>query len=119
MLHGTGTSPGEVTAEAVVLEEADASAQVRGKIIVTKSTDPGWVFLLEQCAGIIAERGSLLSHTAIISRELKKPAVVNVKDAAAVIRTGDLLHIDAGAGTVNLLKRADGHGVPDDDRLHG
>ena len=119
VLHGAGTSPGEVTAEAIVLEEADASAQVCGKIIVTKSTDPGWVFLLEQCAGIIAERGSLLSHTAIISRELKKPAVVNVKDAAAIIGTGDLLHIDAGAGTVNLLKRADGHGVPGDNRLHG
>lgn len=119
VLRGTGTSPGEVSAEAVVLEEADASAQVRGKIIVTRSTDPGWVFLLEQCAGIIAERGSLLSHTAIISRELKKPAVVNVKDAAAVIHTGDLLHIDAGAGTVDLLKRADGHGVPDGKRQHG
>ena len=50
---------------------------------------------------------------------LKKPAVVNVKDAATVIGTGDLLHIDAGAGTVNLLKRADGYGVPDDNRLHG
>lgn len=119
VLRGAGTSPGEVTAEAVVLEEADASAQVRGKIIVTRSTDPGWVFLLEQCAGIIAERGSLLSHTAIISRELKKPAVVNVKDAAAIIHTGDLLHIDAGAGTVNLLKRADEHGVPDGGRQHG
>lgn len=119
VLHGTGTSPGEVTAEAVVLDKADASAQVCGKIIVTRSTDPGWVFLLEQCAGIIAERGSLLSHTAIISRELKKPAVVNVKDAAAIIHTGDLLHVDAGAGTVKLLKRAGRQDVPDGPRPHG
>lgn len=107
ILHGIGTSLGEVTGEAVVLDTADALADVSGKIIITKSTDPGWVFLLEKCGGIIAERGSLLSHTAIISRELKKPAIVNVKDATAIIQTGDLLRIDASAGVVNILKRVD------------
>ncbi|MBP5272625.1 MAG: hypothetical protein ILO43_06665 [Clostridia bacterium] len=73
-----------------------------GTILVTHSTDPGWVFLIQNAAGIVAEKGSLLSHTAIITRELGKPAVVGVKDATRVIRTGDRIVIDADSGTVRL-----------------
>ena len=70
---------------------------------VTHSTDPGWVFLIQNASGIVAEKGSLLSHTAIITRELGKPAVVGVKDAVRRIRTGMLLDVDAGTGTVRIL----------------
>jgi pyruvate,water dikinase len=61
------------------------------------------VFLLQNAAGIIAERGSLLSHTAIISRELHKPAVVNVRDCTKILKTGDRVRLDASEGTVTLL----------------
>lgn len=74
-----------------------------GKILVARSTDPGWVFLLQNAAGIIAERGSLLSHTAIISRELHKPAVVNVRDCTKILKTGERVRLDASEGTVTLL----------------
>ena len=119
-LSGTGTSPGRVVGEALVIKgenlpEFCGKQELRaaeGRILVTVSTDPGWAFLLERCAGIIAERGSLLSHTAIISRELKKPAIVGVKDAVKAIRTGDMVELDADHGTVRVLKRsgADGRG---------
>lgn len=105
VLQGIPTSLGRVTGEAVVIEEVSADLEVKGKILVTKSTDPGWVFLIENCMGIVAGQGSLLSHTAIISRELKKPSVVNVKDATRIIHTGDLLELDADSGTVKILKR--------------
>ena len=105
VLRGIPTSLGRVTGEAVVIEEVSADLEVKGKILVTKSTDPGWVFLIENCLGIVAGQGSLLSHTAIISRELKKPSVVNVKDATRIIHTGDLLELNADSGTVKILKR--------------
>ncbi|MCL2106664.1 MAG: PEP-utilizing enzyme [Oscillospiraceae bacterium] len=103
---GIGTSMGDITAEAVVLESPGEGIDVKGKIIVTKTTDPGWVFLLTMAGGIVAEKGSLLSHTAIVSRELSIPAVVAVDNATAVIKTGDILHIDGEAGRVTIVESA-------------
>ena len=79
--------------------------QIKDKILITKMTDPGWVFLIKNCLGIIAEKGSMLSHTAIITRELKKPSVVNVKDITKVVKTGDTVELNAVEGTITILKR--------------
>lgn len=102
LMTGTGVSHGTAVGEAFVVEQPDLSMDTTGKILVTHSTDPGWVFLIQNAAGIVAEKGSLLSHTAIITRELGKPAVVGVKDATRLIRTGDTVVVDADAGTVRL-----------------
>ena len=102
-LRGLGVSAGRARGEALVVETPDLTLNAAGKILVTHSTDPGWVFLIQNASGIVAEKGSLLSHTAIITRELGKPAVVGVKDAVRRIRTGMLLDVDAGTGTVRIL----------------
>ena len=101
---GVGVSEGHVTAEAVVLESPDEKAEVKGKIVVTKTTDPGWVFLLAMASGIVAEKGSLLSHTAIVARELKIPAVVAVESATSVIKTGDIVSLDGDTGRVEIVR---------------
>lgn len=103
-LTGTGVSHGTAVGEALVVEQPELSLDTTGKILVTHSTDPGWVFLIQNAAGIVAEKGSLLSHTAIITRELGKPAVVGVKDATRLIRTGDRVVLDADRGTVRLAQ---------------
>ena len=103
LLTGIPTSAGVIEAEVLVVEQPEHSMDTTGKILVARSTDPGWVFLLQNAAGIIAERGSLLSHTAIISRELHKPAVVNVRDCTKILKTGDRVRLDASEGTVTLL----------------
>ncbi|ETP72968.1 phosphoenolpyruvate synthase/pyruvate phosphate dikinase [Lachnospiraceae bacterium JC7] len=105
ILKGIPSSPGKVKGEVLVIEKADQKLDTRGKIIVTRMTDPGWVFLIKPALGIIAEKGSMLSHTAIITRELGKPSVVNVRDAARVLRTGDMVEIDAYEGTVTRIWR--------------
>ena len=104
-LTGVSAALGKVTAEALVVTNPDLSLDTRGKILVTRSTDPGWVFLIENAAGIIAEKGSLLSHTAIITRELGKPSMVNVREACSRIRTGDLVELDSTAGVIRILGR--------------
>ena len=101
---GVGTSPGCYTGEALVLEAARAGA-TEGKVIVAVSTDPGWAYLLDRAGAIVAERGSLLSHTAIISRELGIPSVVAVKDATSEIRTGDVVEVDGTRGSVRIVAR--------------
>lgn len=104
-LTGIGTSAGKITGRVLVIDQPDDQLDTTGKILVTRSTDPGWVFLLQRCIGIIAEKGSLLSHTAIISRELHKPAVVNVKDCTRLLRSGDLVELDADQGCVTVIER--------------
>ena len=104
-LTGVSAALGKVTAEALVVTNPDLSLDTRDKILVTRSTDPGWVFLIENAAGIIAEKGSLLSHTAIITRELGKPSMVNVREACTRIRTGDLVELDSTAGVIRILKQ--------------
>lgn len=111
LMTGTGVSHGTAVGEALVVEQPDLSMDTTGKILVTHSTDPGWVFLIQNAAGIVAEKGSLLSHTAIITRELGKPAVVGVKDATRLIETGDTVVVDADAGTVRLSETAERGGA--------
>lgn len=102
-LFGTPCSPGVVEGEALVVNKIDNSLNVKNKILVAETTDPGWVFLLMQANGIIAERGSLLSHTAIVSRELHKPSVVGVISATRRIKTGDMIRLDGSTGRIEIL----------------
>jgi len=102
LLFGTPSSAGIVKGEAVVVKDACNPPDTKGKIIVAKMTDPGWVFLLSNSKGIISEKGSLLSHTAIISRELKIPAVVGVKDASDLIKDSDIIELDGNTGTIKI-----------------
>jgi pyruvate,water dikinase len=91
--------------EALVIRNIDDARDVKDKILVTVMTDPGWVFLLASAKGVISEKGSLLSHTAIISRELKKPSIVGVPDLTDTIRTGDIIRMDGGSGRIEILRR--------------
>jgi pyruvate,water dikinase len=102
-LEGLGACPGVVEGEAVVLHEPDTTVKIDGEILVAPLTDPGWVLLFPSISGLVVERGSMLSHSAIVAREMGIPAVVGVKGATAAIATGDRLRIDGGRGTVELL----------------
>ena len=105
ILEGIPTSNGKVSGEALVIEDINNNYDVKDKILITKMTDPGWVFLLINSKGVIAEKGSILSHTAIISREIKIPSIVGVEDATNVIKTGDYIEMDAYTGRIKILKR--------------
>lgn len=103
-LQGVPCSNGEVTAEALVIENVNEAKDVADKILVTKMTDPGWVFLLATAKGVISEKGSLLSHTAIISRELKIPSVVGVNGLLEAVHTGDVIHMDGSTGKIEIRR---------------
>lgn len=105
ILYGTGTSVGIVEGEVLKIDNVELGIDTTDKIIITKMTDPGWVFLIKNSKGIVAEQGSLLSHTAIITRELKKPSVVNVKNAMTLLNDGDRIKIDGEKGTIEIIER--------------
>jgi len=75
----------------------------RGEILVAERTDPGWVMLFPAAAGILVERGSLLSHSAIVAREMGIPAVVSLAGLTGWLRTGDMVEFDGASGLVVRL----------------
>ena len=101
--RGTPCSPGFVTGEVLVIERPSPDLDTRDRILVTKMTDPGWVFLIAQAKAIVSEKGSLLSHTAIISRELKKPSVVGIDRITDCLKTGDMVRVDGDSGIVQKI----------------
>ena len=104
-IFGTPCSNGVVTGEVVVVHDPNKVKDFKDKILVTKMTDPGWVFLITLAKGIIAEKGSLLSHTAIISRELNIPSIVGVKNITSILKTGDAVKMNGNTGEIQIEKR--------------
>ena len=70
---------------------------------MAERTDPGWVTIFPLVSGLIMERGSLLSHSAIVARELAIPAVVGVEGACAWLHDGELVELNGALGTVRRL----------------
>jgi pyruvate,water dikinase len=103
-LRGLGCCSGIVRGYARVVHNPKDAEVKRGEILVAERTDPGWIMLFPLASGLVVERGSLLSHSAIVARELKLPAVVGVTGAIARLKTGDLVEIDGGAGVVRILR---------------
>ncbi len=104
-LKGQGVSQGVAEGYALVLESPDEalSSNLKNFILVTKNTDPAWVYIMSRSLGLISEKGSLLSHTAIIGREINIPTLVGVKHATRKIKTGDKIKLDATNGTIEFI----------------
>jgi pyruvate,water dikinase len=101
-LQGTGCCSGIVKGRARMVRNVDGVNNLDGDILVAERTDPGWVFLYPSASGILVERGSPLSHSAIVAREMGKPIIVNIPHLTARIKTGDEIEMDGGRGTVRL-----------------
>lgn len=107
-LKGIGCCPGHVKAKARVVLDPSEVDSLGGDILVTTSTDPGWVTLFPSAGAIIVERGSLLSHSAIVSREMGIPCIVGVTGLMARIKTGDWLEMDGSTGEIKILAEDEG-----------
>jgi pyruvate,water dikinase len=104
MIQGIGASAGTVEGPVKILHSLQLSAPVPpGTIIVVPYTDAGWAPLLAQASGLIAEVGGRLSHGAIVAREYKIPAVMNVANATQRLQDGQVVRIDGRAGTVEIV----------------
>ena len=101
-LEGNGCSHGVVKGRIKVLENFRLPDREKFEIIVTKHTDPGWTPLFGLCKGIIVEHGGLLSHAAIISRELNLPCVIGVKGATKKLKDGQLVSINGSTGEIKI-----------------
>lgn len=90
----------------VLTNEIKSLAFNKGDILVSISTSPELMPLIKKCGAIVTDEGGLTCHAAIISRELKIPCVIGTKIATQVLRNGDMVEVDAGKGTIKIIKKA-------------
>ncbi len=106
---GLGCCPGKVRGQVCVVANPREASLLAGKILVAERTDPGWILLFPAVAGLIVERGNLLSHSAIVSRELGIPCVISLSGATQWLRDGDLVELDGAKGIVRRLAKQEAH----------
>ncbi|WAC21123.1 PEP-utilizing enzyme [Luteolibacter sp. SL250] len=105
-IKGQGACPGVVTGKVRVVRDPRGARLEPGEILVALQTDPGWVVLFPAASGLLVERGSLLSHSAIVSRELRLPCVVSLANITRILKTGDRVEMNGATGVIRILERA-------------
>lgn len=102
-LSGIACSPGVIRAKVKLVRNPSEAEGLEGCIMAAKRTDPGWVPLFLIAKGIIVERGSLLSHSAIVAREMGIPAIVGVKGLFDNLREGQEIEMDGSTGIIKKI----------------
>jgi pyruvate,water dikinase len=101
---GIGCCPGVIRGRARVILDPRHATIEPGEILVAPRTDPGWIMLFPSAAGLLVEHGSLLSHSAIVAREMGIPAVVSITELTQWLRTGDEVELDGSTGRITRLQ---------------
>jgi len=104
---GLGCCQGVVRATVRVIRDPRDAELKAGEIMVAQFTDPGWITLFSNASGILVERGSLLSHSAIVAREMGIPAIVAIDGIMEWLHTGDLVEMNGSTGVVTKLRKLD------------
>lgn len=106
-LTGVAAAHGVAEGRARVLASADDLDDLEpDEILVCRTTDPSWASAFHLAAGAVIDIGSTSSHGAIVAREMGMPCVIGTGNGTVVLRTGDLIRVDGGAGTVTILQEA-------------
>jgi pyruvate,water dikinase len=90
----------------VVITDPGSDLDVTGKIICALRTDPGWAALFPTCLGVLIEKGSSLSHSVILLRELALPTIINVPRLTGSLRSGQWVRMDGTTGEITIIEDA-------------
>jgi phosphohistidine swiveling domain-containing protein len=105
-MEGEGLSSGVAFGEVRVVSDpaaADVANWPAQTILVAEATDPGWTPLFQRAKGVIVEKGGVLSHCAIVAREMALPAVSNIRRIHLRLRDGDRVWVDGSHGRVTRV----------------
>lgn len=101
-MHGIGCCPGEVTTAVKIVKSSKDNLKLNGEILVAARTDPGWVPLYPSVSGILIERGSILSHSAIVAREMGIPTIVGIQNLMNNLKDGQVVQMNGKTGKVTI-----------------
>ncbi|WPU65688.1 PEP/pyruvate-binding domain-containing protein [Peredibacter starrii] len=102
-VRGVPCSGGIIETQCEVVLDLNQAPSLNGKILVAERTDPAWGYFFVGVKGIIIEKGSMLSHAAIISRELGIPCIINVKNATERFKSGMKIRMNGDTGEIEIL----------------
>ena len=103
-VKGLPGSAGKVRGTARVIHSLAEAGKLRpGDVLVAIATEPPWTPLFATASAIVTDSGGVLSHSAVVAREYRIPAVVGTGNATATFRDGQLIEVDGNTGTVRLL----------------
>ena len=100
-INGHCASPGKVSGKVKILSSPEQ--EINGEIVVTELTTPNNLHQIRNAAAIITNKGGILSHAAIVCREIGKPCIVGTGNATEILQDGQEVEVDAESGTVRLL----------------
>ena len=112
-LQGTVTNKGTVTGKVKVIVstpesiddiEGEFNKMEKGDILVTETSTPELMPACVKAGAILADQGGLLSHAAVVSRELGIPSIVALKYATKIFQDGDIVEVDANEGIVKKIQ---------------
>ncbi len=107
-LKGLTAYPGVVRGKVVIIESYHDLKKVDAEsILVANTTHPNYLPAMHKAAAFVTNEGGMISHAAIVARELKKPCIVGTKTATKLLKTGDFVEVDATRGIVKVLKRSE------------
>ncbi len=103
--HGTGCYPGILTGEICYVKDIADAQGLKGKILLAERTDPGWTPLFYLAKAVIVEKGSILSHAAIVAREVGIPIIIGVPQITRILKTGDIVTMNGKTGDIQVESR--------------
>ena len=111
LASGTPAAPGTAIGILRIVGGPDDFVRFgRGDVLVCRSTSPAWMPVLARASAVVTECGGVLSHAAIIARELRIPAITDVREASG-LPDGVRAAIDGAAGTGHGTSIATARGV--------
>jgi pyruvate, water dikinase len=103
IVSGAAASPGVAAGPVKVIHSPSEIDQVQpGDVLVTEMTTPDFVPAMKRAAAIVTDLGGRTCHAAIVSRELGIPCVVGTGNATQKLKTGEVVTVSGGKGTVYL-----------------
>ncbi len=104
-LSGQIASSGIVKGKVRILSQENIGTTIltENDILVCSMTTPDYFIHMQRASGVITEGGGMLSHAAIVARELAKPCIVGVGNATQLLKDGDLIELNATEGVIRRL----------------
>jgi pyruvate,water dikinase len=105
-LAGIPTSGGYFRGPVRVIQSiSEFDKMSAGAVLVIPFSDVSWTPLFARAGAIIAESGGILSHSSIVAREYKLPAVVSVTGACRILQDGMQVTVDGFKGEIVLEEK--------------
>lgn len=101
-LSGMVGSRGKVKAPVCIIKnfDSDADGFIDGSVLVCEVTTPDYVPLMQRASAIVTDQGGILSHAAIVAREMGKPCIVGTQHATKQLKNGQMVTVDAEIGVI-------------------